>query len=104
MSLFTRILSIEDINYFDKKRKLCSKAGNDSDNKIREQILYEIVKDTIPKKWYSTSKEWKELKTNFLQIIKNITDIKFKKFDIEYKAGRKHNYDFKIDYYNQKMK
>ena len=65
MSIFTRKLTIDDIHYFDKKRKSCSKATNDCDNKIREQILYEIVKDTIPLKWYSSVSEWKKLKTNF---------------------------------------
>ena len=43
MAIFTRKLAIDDINYFDKKRKSSSKATNDCDNKIREQILYEMV-------------------------------------------------------------
>ena len=101
MAIFTRKLTIDDINYFDKKRKLCSKATNDCDNKIREQILYEIVKDTIPHKWYSTVSEWKKIKTLFLQSLKNISKCKFKKLDIEYKAGRKYNYDFTVYYLNQ---
>jgi len=102
MTTFTRKLTIDDISYFDKKRKSASKDMNDGDNKIREQILYEIVKNTIPDKWYSSMIEWKKLKTRFLQSLKNISNCKFEKIDIEYKAGRRHNYDFTIFYYNKK--
>ena len=101
MSIFTRKLTIDDIHYFDKKRKSCSKATNYCDNKVREQILYEIVKDTIPIKWYSSVSEWKKIKNEFLQSLKNISNCKFKKLDIEYKAGRKFNYDFTVYYLNQ---
>lgn len=99
MSKFTRSLSIDDIKYFDKKRK-CSKAENDNDNNIREQILYEICKKLIPSEWLEVS-EWKNLNDSFLAIIKNISHCEYTRIDIQHKGGRKFNYDFAIYYYNE---
>jgi hypothetical protein len=101
MAIFTRKLAIDDINYFDKKRKSSSKATNDCDNKIREQILYEMVKDTVPYKWYLGVPEWQKIKMRFLQSLKNISNCDYNKIDIEYKAGRKFNYDFTVQYLNK---
>ena len=44
-----------DIDVFNNIKKL--KKDNDMNNKIRENIIYNIIKNTIPDEWYKEEKE-----------------------------------------------
>ena len=43
-----------DIDVFNNIKKL--KKDNDMNNKIRENIIYNIIKNTIPDEWYKEEK------------------------------------------------
>lgn len=84
-----------DIDVFNNIKKL--KKDNDMNNKIRENIIYNIIKNTIPDEWYKEEKEWNELKTKLYEIITSISsNIKYDNIDIELKGGRNFNYDFEL--------
>lgn len=92
-----------DIFLFSSIKKQLKK-DNDLNNKIRENIIYNIIKNRIPDKWYIEMIEWMEFKTKLYDIIKLLSNgIEYTKIDIELKGGRNNNYDFQllfIDNYN----
>lgn len=88
-------MNITDIYVFSIIKHL--KKDNDLNNKIRENIIYNIIKNTIHDEWYREIKEWNELKTKLYEIIKSISsNIIYDNIDIELKGGRKFNYDFEL--------
>ena len=95
-------MNIEDIYLFNNKNKQLKK-DNDKNNKIRENIIYNIIKNKILDKWYNDNKEWLELKLKLFHIIKKSfsKDIKYDNIDIELKGGRKFNYDFELLFLNK---
>lgn len=91
-----------DIFLFSKINLL--KKNNDSNNKIRENIIYNIIKNIIPEEWYIEIIEWMELKTKLYNIIKLISNnIEYNKIDIELKGGRNYNYDFELLFMNNNI-
>lgn len=92
-----------DIFLFSSIKKQLKK-DNDLNNKIRENIIYNIIKNRIPDEWYIEMIEWMEFKTKLYDIIKLLSNgIEYTKIDIELKGGRNNNYDFQllfIDNYN----
>ena len=58
-------MNITDIYVFSIIKHL--KKDNDLNNKIRENIIYNIIKNTIPDEWYRETKVWNELKTKLQQ-------------------------------------
>ena len=95
-------MNITDIYVFSIIKHL--KKDNDLNNKIRENIIYNIIKNTIPDEWYIETKEWNELKTKLYEIIKSISsNIIYDNIDIELKGGRKFNYDFELHQPKRKM-
>ena len=90
-------MNITDIYVFSIIKHL--KKDNDLNNKIRENNIYNIIKNTIPDEWYRETKEWNELKTKLYEIIKSISsNIIYDNIDIELKGGRNFNYDFELIY------
>lgn len=75
------------------------KKDNDANNKIRENIIYSIIKKQIPNEWYEKNIKWYNLKTKLLEIF-NLSfyndDNNYDNIDIELKGGRKYNYDFEL--------
>lgn len=89
-------MNIEDINVFYIKQV---KKYNDLNNKLRENIIYNIIKNIIPNEWYILQPLWNNLKIKLENIIKLIgINIHYNNLDIELKGGRKFNYDFIIYY------
>lgn len=81
-------IRIEDIYLFYIINK---KEDNDSNNRIRENIIYGILSNSINEEWYLKEEKWREIKKS---LINTIIDTDFK---IELKGGRNCNYDFIIN-------
>ena len=107
-----------DIKIFNKRGK---KEENDSDNKLRESILEDILnlnldeiddECTDKEEWLYIQKKWREVLMSLIdveagtgdpepepypekEIIENNQEIKI---NVKQKAGRQHNYDFLVDY------
>jgi hypothetical protein len=94
-------MNITDIDIF---YNINEKKDNDKNNKIRESIIYSIIKNTIPEEWYKEDIRWLELKVKLFDIIKNLSDnIDYDDIDIILKGGRKFNYDFEILYLSESL-
>lgn len=84
------MLTEASINVFYEINK---KKDNDNTNKIREEILFQLLEQkTIPKKWYK-NKQWFNLQQELFKCIGIATN----DYKIEKKGGRNYNYDFIID-------
>ncbi len=83
----------EDINLFWIINK---KKDNDGNNRIREQIIYDILNKNITEEWYQNNK-WNNIKTGLLRTLME-TEKETDNYKIELKGGRNHNYDFIIKY------
>lgn len=81
-------IRIEDICLFYIINK---KEDNDSNNRIRENIIYGILSNSINEEWYLKEDKWSEIKKSLMNTIID-TDYK-----IELKGGRNCNYDFIIN-------
>lgn len=91
------MLKVSDINYFFNifKRHL-----NNHSNKIRENIITEIVNKTVPKKFYKNEK-WTKIDNEVNNFISLVNDNRYDKITCSKKAGRNFNYDFHFNCYNQ---
>ena len=69
------------------------KSKNDENNKLREEILVNIINKNIDEKFYKNTK-WKTVKNQLKKWINNITTEKINSISAEKKAGRGNNYDF----------
>jgi hypothetical protein len=90
-----------DINYFTGDAENNGRSSNDSNNKIRENIIYcmpHIDDDYFNDPVYGT--EWLKLKTDFDNKIKLICPI-YHSYNIKHKAGRGHNYDYVISFFDE---
>ena len=89
-------IKFEDINDFNNKKK----SKNDKNNKLREKIIYHIISDNIPHKWYIISNEWSNLKNEIFKAINYICEIKdiknYNKIEIKLKAGLNNYHDFDL--------
>ena len=92
-------LEFDDISVFFKKY---TKNENDKTNKIREELIENLVNNKIPKTWYS-SPEWFKVKLRLNEFIKNFKDIGKYKECIR-KSGRKYNYDFLFIFEKEEVK
>ena len=92
--------SINRFNIKDELNNVLSRSDNDKSNKIREDIIYKILNKKIPEEYYK-NKKWYNLRINLHDILYKINNNKdYKKIECEKKAGRRFNYDFKINIYN----
>jgi len=79
-------MNIEDINLFNNYKQL--RKDNNEHNIIRENIIYNIIKNTIPNEWYIENKKWLELKTKLFDIINLLSnDIEYDNIDIILKGS-----------------
>jgi len=83
----------EDINLFWMVNK---KKDNDGNNRIREQIIYDILSNNINEEWYQNNK-WNTIRTGLLRTLIE-TEKETDNYRIELKGGRNYNYDFIIKY------
>ena len=81
----------EDINLFWMINK---KKDNDGKNRIREQIIYDILNNNINEDWYKNNK-WNTIRTGLLR---SLIETESDNYKIELKGGRNYNYDFIIKY------
>jgi hypothetical protein len=80
-----------------------SKSDNDSNNKIRENIIANM--NYIDVDYFSDviyGAHWSHLKEKFDESMKKICPIYYQ-YKIKHKAGRKNNYDFEITFLNEKQ-
>ena len=86
-----------DINIFYDKNE--TRDNNDSNNKIRENIISDIINKKIPDRYYR-NKRWKELKNKLELYIEKLSEKigieQIENIYCEKKAGRCNNYDFEI--------
>lgn len=82
-----------------EKESICSfkeckgKSKNDSNNSLREKIIYSIINNHIPDNWYEDER-WSELKDNIYAYAEGLG---LKDLKCSIKAGRMYNYDFDIN-------
>lgn len=87
-------VGFEDINLF---YAASTRRKNDKTNKIRENIVVAITKDTIPATWY-TYERWNSLRTGLFDYYRNLCGSKdINSITIEKKGGRTHPFDFLVE-------
>lgn len=84
-------ISVESIESFYKTG---SRNENDSENKIREQIICSFKNELEP--LYVCNEKWQSIYKNFHNAISKLCPVPYEKIDIKQKAGRNYNYDFDI--------
>lgn len=92
---------VSDISYFTSITENCGRSNNDYNNKVRENIIYcmpHIDNDYILDTEYGL--KWSKLKTDFEEKIKMICPCYYS-YKIQHKAGRVHNYDYLISFYDE---
>ena len=95
-----RIILEDDIELYqiDLFNKQSDRTKNDENNKIRENILENIL--TLERRYFTNKQygeQWKHLKNEFMSVLHIKED---DKTQIIRKAGRKNNYDYYIHYKN----
>jgi hypothetical protein len=100
------IITYEDINKFEIESK---KKDNDNWNKIREQIICDIINKEIPEEFYINGNlcdQWKNLRENINKYLedfrKRLNIKKVTRIDCIKRGGRTYNYDFEISFYCNK--
>jgi hypothetical protein len=94
--------NVEDIRYLLKGGQ--SRETNDEENKIREDILTNIL--YIDNDEYLNNPEfgihWKKIKEKFNKVLNTLCENEpFKKIEIEHKGGMGYNYDFIVQFLGQ---
>lgn len=89
---------MEQIELFYKAGKKCE---NDTDNRIREDILAKII--TVPLEYLDDQTygdKWRQVMTGWLDVLKGLytNTITYETIDVIKMAGRGHNYDFEAHY------
>jgi hypothetical protein len=88
-----KILSYESINAF----VVSLKKDNDSNNKIRENVIGAIINNKIPS-IYFTYRRWLRLKTIVMDYIYNISNNEhIVSLHLTHRGGRTYKYDFDIE-------
>jgi hypothetical protein len=90
----------EDINYFTGDAENHGRSSNDNNNKIRENIIYcmsHIDNDYFDDPIHGN--KWLKLKTDFDNKIKLLSP-DYHSYKIDHKAGRGHNYDYLITFFD----
>lgn len=95
---------VSDITYFVNEAENLGRSSNDSNNKVRENIIScmsHIDEDYFSEPTYGNS--WRQLKADFDAKMRLIC-AKYFSYKIQHKAGRGHNYDYIISFYDQDKK
>lgn len=89
-------LCLKDIEYM---MNTTVRGDNDHNNKIREQILRDIL--MLPQEYFEDSNygiKWKELQVKWKILLEELCKVSYDKISIKQKAGRGHHYDFLVNY------
>jgi len=92
---------ISDITYFTSDSENLGRSSNDHNNKIRENIITSMPH--IDEDYFSDpihGEFWHKLKTDFDNKIRIICP-HYISYKIQHKAGRGHNYDYIITFYDE---
>lgn len=92
---------VTDISYFTNIAENTNRSTNDHNNKVRENIICcmsHIDNDYLLDTKYGL--EWRKLKSDFEEKIKIICP-SYHSYKIQHKAGRGHNYDYLISFYDE---
>jgi hypothetical protein len=92
--------TFKDINLFFEQSK--GKQNNDKNNKVREEILTNILDisdEQFETASSSLSKKWIHLKTSWKETLTNIAEKSFDTINVKKLGGRNYNYDFRIQYF-----
>jgi hypothetical protein len=93
---------VSDINLFFSKGT--SRANNDFENKIREDILKSISTETCFDEYFKDTtygSKWVYLKQKWNECLISLCPVLFSSMKIIQKAGRTFNYDFSVTYYDK---
>ena len=93
---------VSDITYFTSISDNSGRSNNDHNNKVRENIICcmsHIDGDYLLDSEYGL--EWNKLKKDFEDKMKIICPTYYS-YKIQHKAGRGHNYDYLISFYDEK--
>ena len=96
-------MSYKSINAFCRS----SKNNNDTNNKVRENIIGAIINNSVPENYFIVSNRWKHMKdsiNNYVDSLVKIQDheqlekspIEIKNIKLSHCGGRRFNYDFII--------
>ena len=88
---------VEDIKYFLAGG--INKATNDESNKIRENIIANML--NIDNDYFNDvtyGDNWKDLKGKFMTSMFTICDLPYNSIDIKHMGGMTHNYDFRLQF------
>lgn len=86
----------ERIQLFYKKGS--SKADNDAENKIREDVLVFLENELPPE--YAADEKWRNLYEKFHETLRTLCPTEYTRVKIVKKGGRIFNYDFDVIYLN----
>jgi len=81
-------------------KKSSSKAENDAENKIREDVLA-FLENELPSE-YAADEKWRNLYEKFHETIRTLCPTEYAHVKIMKKGGRTFNYDFDVIYLNSK--
>lgn len=87
-------MNYKSIDAFD----LSVKNKNDTNNKMRENIIGAIINETVPEKYFTISRRWKHIRDSVMNYLHNIieNDQPIKSIKLKHCGGRRFNYDFTI--------
>jgi len=91
---------IEDINLFKTGGE--DKSTNDSNNKIRENVIANLL--TVDDEYLTDpiyGEDWRNLKAKFLEAITLLAQIPFHNIKIKHMGGMTYNYDFLISFLDE---
>ena len=101
--IFQIIPNVEDIELFNVKGNI--KKDNDKNNRIREETIdcMELIEDSYFQDPIYGAK-WTNLRNQTREFLNSLCDEPFKLYVVDLMAGRKHNYDFKVTYFDHSDK
>lgn len=74
---------------------ISNRNNNDTNNKIRETIIYSIINNKIPPCYFMYSRQWNKIKHNIFNYLQELYS-PIESVICKQKGGRKYNYDFEI--------
>ena len=91
----------EDISYFTSEGEHSGRSSNDHNNKKREDIIRNMEYiDTDYTSHPQYGEDWRKLRSDFDQKMKIICP-SYHKYSIQHKAGRSHNFDYSISFFDE---
>ena len=91
------LISMNDINAFFTPEQ--GRGKNDSNNSKRELAVELALKGDVPNNWIQRSEKWKTLNSECERIMGGLTPEHTDKIQVSRKGGRKFNYDFEINFF-----